>query len=275
MIELPEAITLGKQFQKTLVGKVVTDVYNATNLHKFAFFNGDPQRYKELLVGKVVQSAEGYGIFVDIRFNDETTLSLFDGINTKYGDTSSKVPDKYQLLLTFNDNTYLAFTVSMYGGMYAYKGEFDNVYYRLSKESLSPLSDEFNQAYFDSKLAQEKKNISAKAFLATEQRIPGIGNGVTQDILFNAGIHPKRKIFTFTDADRSALFHSLKETLQDMTSLGGRETETDLYGNKGCYQTILSKNTYKLPCPKCGGSISKEAYLGGSIYYCRHCQKLE
>jgi hypothetical protein len=37
-----------------------------------------------------------------------------------------------------------------------------------------------------SKLGQEVKKLSLKALLATEQRIPGLGNGVLQDILFKA-----------------------------------------------------------------------------------------
>ena len=60
-----------------------------------------------------------------------------------------------------------------------------------------------------------------------------------------------------------------------MTDKGGRDTEKDLFGNFGKYKTILSKNTYKNPCPNCGGTITKEAYLGGSVYYCQICQPLK
>jgi formamidopyrimidine-DNA glycosylase len=28
------------------------------------------------------------------------------------------------------------------------------------------------------------------------------------------------------------------------------------------------------PCPVCGTAIVKEAYLGGSIYYCKKCQMI-
>ena len=65
----------------------------------------------------------------------------------------------------------------------------------------------------------------------------------------------------------------LKSTLEEMTRRGGRDTEKDLYGALGNYRTILSKNTYHAPCPICGERIQKEAYLGGSIYYCPHCQR--
>ena len=59
-----------------------------------------------------------------------------------------------------------------------------------------------------------------------------------------------------------------------MTDLGGRDTERDFYGKFGGYETILSKNTVKNPCPNCGDAIVKEAYLGGAVYYCPGCQPL-
>ncbi len=59
-----------------------------------------------------------------------------------------------------------------------------------------------------------------------------------------------------------------------MASQGGRDTELDLLGKPGGYQTILSKNTANKPCRVCGTIIRKEAYLGGSIYYCEKCQKI-
>ncbi|QIK58643.1 hypothetical protein G7050_01825 [Dysgonomonas sp. HDW5A] len=48
----------------------------------------------------------------------------------------------------------------------------------------------------------------------------------------------------------------------------------DIYGKSGRYKSILSKNTYKEPCLNCGDTIVKEAYLGGSIYYCPTCQRI-
>ena len=175
-------------------------------------------------------------------------------------------------MIVFEDDSFLAFTVSMYGSIYAFKGEFDNPYYQGSIHKLCPLDERFDKAYFISLIRNLKKDISAKALLATEQRIPGLGNGVCQDILFNARISPKRKISTLSEEDIDSLFNTVKSTLEEMTCRGGRDTEKDLYGALGNYRTILSKNTYHDPCPVCGERIQKEAYLGGSIYYCPHCQ---
>lgn len=274
MIELPEAISIGRQVQQILCGRTVTDVYGATHLHKFTFFNGTPEEYKKMLTGKKIESAFGKGIFVDICFEDDIHLSIFDGINMRYGHSTDKIPTKYQLLITFDDNSFISFTTSMYGGIYVFQHTFDNKYRTLSLEKISPLDDKFNEEYFERLIAGETKNISSKALLATEQRIPGVGNGVLQDILLHANIHPKRKIFSLTEVEKKKLFNSLKTTLRVMTKEGGRDTETDFLGHKGGYKTLLSKNTFGYPCPLCGGKIMKEAYLGGSVYYCADCQKL-
>jgi formamidopyrimidine-DNA glycosylase len=163
----------------------------------------------------------------------------------------------------------------MYGGMWAFPAEgFDNKYYLLSKAKPSPLTDSFDTAYFDSLFYEKTEKLSLKAFLATEQRIPGLGNGVLQDILFNTKKHPKKKVNTLSQKDREVLFDSLKLTLSRMVAGGGRDTETDLFGNQGGYKTILSRNTMGKPCFVCGSTIQKEAYLGGSIYFCPKCQTM-
>jgi formamidopyrimidine-DNA glycosylase len=274
MLEIPESKTIGLQADKTLKGRRITDVFKATNPHKFAWFMGDPAEYGKILIGRHVKSAYGHGMFVDIKCDENTFITIGEGANMRYFSHSEQPPDKYQLLIVLDDNSFISFNIAMYGGIWAYKGVFDNSYYQLSLNSTSPLDDAFDEIYFENIIKNTLKDISVKALLATEQRIPGVGNGVLQDILFNARIHPKRKKSTLTDTDKAELSQSIKVTLKAMTDLGGRDTEKDFFGNNGGYTTILSKNTVNQPCTRCGDLIRKEAYLGGAVYFCPSCQKL-
>ncbi len=70
MLELPEVITLAKQANRTLTGRKIAKVFNATKVHKFTFYNSDPLEYDKLLAGKAIESAKGYGMFVDLFLND-------------------------------------------------------------------------------------------------------------------------------------------------------------------------------------------------------------
>lgn len=273
MIELPEALNLAKQLNDSIVGKTVARALPPTKEHRFCWFNGDPSDYESQLLGCRVEGAQGFGIYVEIAFSDDLRLCVNDGVNMRFIDEAA-APKNYQLLIVFDDGTALVFTVAMYGGIVMHHGEYDNEYYLKSTGALSPFSDEF-PSYFEKMLETSKPTLSAKAFLGTEQRFPGIGNGVLQDILFNAHIHPKRKISTLSDDEIGSLLASVISTLSQMCERGGRDTEKDLFGKPGGYLTCMSKNTIDEGCPECGGKITKQAYLGGSVYYCAHCQPVD
>ncbi|MCX7774296.1 MAG: endonuclease VIII [Clostridia bacterium] len=273
MIELPEASVLAQQIRSTLKGKTISRVTMAQSPHKFAWYLGDPQGYHSLLAGRTIENAAGYGGLVEIQA-EGAALLFGDGVSLRYMTADETLPSKHQLHIEFDDESHLFGSVQMYGGLWAFEGEYDNPYYAGAKEKPHPLSEAFSEAYFAGLMDNSSDKLSLKAFLATEQRVPGLGNGVLQDILFNAGMHPKKKLSTLTGEDRRILYSAVKTTLGEMTFLGGRDTERDLGGCLGGYKTILSKNTVDKPCPSCGGTIKKEAYMGGSIYYCGTCQKL-
>lgn len=272
MIEIPEAHVLASQVEAELAGKRVKSVVANHSPHKFAWYHGSPADYDSLLRDKQLQSATARGGLVEI-FLEDTRIVLGDGVALRFVPADQKRPLKHQLLVEFADGSALAATVQMYGGMWCFRvGEFDNPYYQIACTKPSPLSEEFDAAYFANLLDENSGKKSAKAFLATEQRIPGLGNGVLQDILYQANIHPRRSMSSVTDQELETLFLAIKSTLRQMAEQGGRNTEKDLFGQPGGYRTVLSKNTVKTPCPRCGTLIRKEAYMGGSIYYCSLCQ---
>ncbi len=275
MIELPEAVSLSKQINETISGKHIKSVIAAYTPHKLAWYYGDKTKFAELLTGKAIEKAGSRGGLVEIQVGKANIL-LGDGVNLRFHKKNELRPAKHQLLVEFTDGTALSAVVQMYGGLGAFlDGELDNKYYLVAKEKPSPLSPEFDKGYFDQVVsATEVQKLSLKALLATEQRIPGLGNGVLQDILFNGKLHPKKRVSTLAGTDISALFNAIKTTLSAMASQGGRDTELDLFGNPGDYKTILCKNTVGKPCPVCGTTIKKEAYMGGSVYYCEKCQKV-
>lgn len=275
MIELPESHALKKQLNKELTGKRIERVITGKSPHRFAFFHGEGGGYEPLLRDKIVSGAKAYGGHVEIEI-DDCRLDFSDGVNLRFLAPGDAEPKKHQLYVMFEDGSALAGSVQMYGALMAFRaGTYDNPYYLAAHEKISPLSDAFDMDYFV-ELADgvDRNKVSAKAFLATEQRIPGIGNGVLQDILWNARIHPKRKLATLRETEFVALYEALKNVLRDMTEQGGRDTEKDIYGQPGGYRTVMSKNNATMTCPACGGAIKREAYLGGNIYYCPNCQRI-
>jgi formamidopyrimidine-DNA glycosylase len=274
MIELPEAVVLAKQINQTLLGRQIKKAIANQSPHKFAWYTGDPARYNGLLSGKTIRNAEAFGNHIEIKADD---MVLVISTPIRYHVTVEKPPKKHQLLLELDDRTSLSCTVQMWGVLFCFgEKEMGGLPdYHIAKKKPSPLSDAFDCDYFDSLFHENTGDLSAKAFLATEQRIPGLGNGVLQDILWTARIYPKQKMACLSRTETTRMYRAVKSVLRKMTDQGGRDTERDLFGCPGGYQTVLSKNTVGKPCPNCGTLIRKEPYLGGSIYLCKGCQKIE
>ena len=275
MLELPEAMIISEQMNQTIKGKRIKKAVAASTAHGLAWYYKDPADYDALLKGRRIESAKACAGRVEISA-EGATLNFLDGASPKLYDSVKTVPAKHQLLLVFDDDSALAATIAMYGGLMAFPNGAmdDDFYYNAAKTKPSPLSEAFDYEYFLTLFDEKSLKLSAKAFLATEQRIPGLGNGVLHDILLNTKIHPKKKVSALTEAERKKMFESIKMTFSEMVEKGGRDTERDFFGRLGGYPTKLSKNNKLLICPDCGGAVKKEAYLGGSIYYCTECQKL-
>jgi len=274
MVELPEAYVLAEQLNSTIAGRTIIEAEANHSPHGFAFYSRPPELYAALLAGQVVRSVNAgteytCGGNVEI-LCDEQAIVLSTPI--KYHAAGAKIPDKHQLRLLFDDGASVTCTVQMWGAMLCVDradGKLPEQF--VVNKAPEPFAAAFDYAYFKG-LAAGKEKLSAKAFLATEQRIPGLGNGVLQDILFHCGIHPKRKLSELAEVDFRAMFDSVKSTLRDMRAKGGRDTEKDIFGHSGGYQTKLSAKTKGQMCPVCGNEIAREAYLGGNIYFCRGCQ---
>lgn len=274
MIELPESHTLAQQITATLMGRRVVAMTVNQSPHKFAFYHGDPATYPDRFIDTTFTGAHAQGGQVEMAF-DHQRLVISDGVNLRYHRDRSAIPTKHQLFMTFNDGSALTITVAMYGMMFGFEaGTFQNPYYLIAKTNPSVYSSDFSFDYFKGIIAKAPPKLSLKALLATEQRIPGLGNGVLQDILLLAKLHPKTKIADASEAQWSTLYTTLVTTLTRMRDEGGRDTEKNLFGQPGGYRTLLCSNTLMEGCPQCGSELRKEAYMGGSIYFCPNCQSI-
>jgi len=274
MIELPEAVTLARQLADTLTGRTIRRAQAASSPHGFAWYFGDPAEYDQRLAGRTITGAVARGGLPEI-CADDMRVCFADGVNVRYLAPGTAVPAKHQLLLDFDDGSAIVCTVQMYGGLWAFhEGLNGNPYYLVADEKPSPLDGRFDAGYFESLLAGCPAQMSAKAVLATQQRIPGLGNGVLQDVLWRAGVHPKRKLGTVPAAGREKLYDAVKTVLAEMVAGGGRSSEKDLFGDPGGYTVAMGGKTLGTGCPACGTPIQKLSYLGGAVYVCETCQPL-
>jgi formamidopyrimidine-DNA glycosylase len=276
MFELPEYVTLAGQMNDTLQGKIIQSGQLGNSPGKFLWYNRTHEEFAKLTKGKRVGEAwvKGRWLFIPL---EPGYLLLFGECSGKmlYHLPGSKLPKKYHLYITFEDDSFFTATTQMWGAYELYeKGEEQDREY-VKDMRTTPVEAGFSFEYFSTlidELVVEKKR-SAKSLLTQDQIIPGLGNAIAQDILFRARLHPRHPIADLDSDQRKALFDAILNTVAEVIEKGGRYDEFDLYGNRGQYERVMDKNAPASPCPVCGGEVKKIQYLGGACYLCLNCQQ--
>jgi formamidopyrimidine-DNA glycosylase len=274
MIEMPEAMTIARQMDKTLTGKTFQHFERGPLVHQFLWLNKPAEEYDAFLASKQVTGARSYGRSIYLYIGHTHVLWFGElGGRIVYHPQDTPLPDKYHLRWDFSDASSMTFNMQMWGfvGLLE-KSELAGHPY--AEVGVPPLSDKFTFECFNQLLEEypEKTKKGIKGFLVTSKHINGIGNGYLQDILFKAKTHPARKIPTLTAPERASLYAAIQEIMAEAIKLGGRENEYDLFDRPGGYVRLMSNQTAGKPCPECGTMILKLSYLGGACYLCPNCQ---
>ena len=276
MFELPEFMTLAGQMNDVLEGKTVQRGQLGNSPQKFLWYNRSHEEFDLLTKGKRVGEARAKGKWLFLPLEPGYVLVLGEcGGKVLYHNSGSKVPKKYHLYVTFEDNSFLTATTQMWGAMELYeKGEEQKRQYIMGMKT-TPIEPEFTFTYFNTLLDDltNGKKRSAKSLLTQDQIIPGLGNAIAQDILFRAHLHPRHAIADLSTDQRHTLYSSIVDTVGEVAEMGGRYDEYDLYNNPGGYIRKMDKNAVGRPCPECGAEIEKIQYLGGACYFCPNCQQ--
>ena len=271
-MELPELAVLGKQMDKEISGKKISEIEVANP----KCLNMPFDRFKKIIVGKTVKSVESKGKWIFIKLDGSYVL-LFNpgmGADVIHFKPSDKLPEKYRLKFTLGDKT--GFTIHVWWFCYLHLMQADKMseHKLVGKLGANPVDKNFTLDDFKQLLAKKKGNI--KPFLLDQKNIAGIGNVYVQDMLFYAKIHPQRTIPSLTEKEIDALYKSIKSVLNESIRLGGLVYERDFYGKNGHYGPEQYKVAYKpgKPCPVCHTTIQKIRTGSTSSFICPKCQPL-
>ncbi len=276
MFELPEYVTLARQINDTLKEKIIMRGVLGNTPHKFVWYNRTHGEFERLTKGKKVGEARARGkwLFVSLYPGYVLLLGEFGG-KVLYHPPGSKLPKKYHLYITFADNSFFTATTQMWGAIELYEeGKEKNRKY-IKGMKKTPIDNGFTFEYFCKLIDNLAEKKSAKGLLTQDQLIPGLGNAIAQDILFKAGCHPRYPVDVLMKSQRKKLYNAIKGTVNEIIKKGGRYDEYDLYNNPGKYHRIMDKNRAGQPCPRCGSTIKKMQYLGGTCYFCPSCQEYD
>jgi formamidopyrimidine-DNA glycosylase len=275
LFEIPECTTLARQMNGILPGKTVQRGSLGNSPHKFVWYNRTREEFEKLTGGKVVGTVRVRGRWLTLDLDPGYRLLLGEcGGRVLYHAPGSSLPEKFHLLLAFKDGSALTIMTSMWGAMELYEAGQEQERQYIKGMRLTPVESEFTLGYFgaliDELLQGEKRSV--KSLLTQDQLIPGLGNAIAQDIMFNARLHPRHTLKDLSPDQRLDLYKGITATVQEAIEKGGRNDETDLFGKPGGYIRKMDSHAAGKSCTACGTLVEKMQYLGGACYFCPHCQ---
>jgi formamidopyrimidine-DNA glycosylase len=233
MFELPELTTIARQMNEVLAGKTIVEGRLGNSPHKFVWYDRTHDEFASLTQGAVVGRARARGkwLFVDLEPDHVLRLGEWGG-RILFHQPPAQEPPKYHLLLNFADGSRLSATTQMWGGVDLCERGHEREGKYVQDMRVTPVEPGFTGEYFealaDPSGAGGKRTV--KGLLTQEQLIPGLGNSIAQDIMFVAGLSPKRPIRALNGDELRRLYEAVVSVVRDVIAAGGRDDEVDLFG---------------------------------------------
>jgi formamidopyrimidine-DNA glycosylase len=113
----------------------------------------------------------------------------------------------------------------------------------------------------------KKRRDQVRLFLMDKHALDSLGNAYADEVLFEAGIHPKTWCRSLSPEDGRALHAALVRVMTDAVAEVARRNEpTDVKVRD--FLKIRLRST----CPRCGAKVRKAGVRGMDAYFCPHCQ---
>ncbi len=272
--ELPEAFTLARQMQAVLPGLVIQSVNLSPaceHLIRQGFINLDQVD----LAGSSIVDVTGRGKWIFTHLDDEMyfLIALETGGKVLFLAPGEALPPKFHLRLNFSNGACLSVFILGWGFARAVPVAMLEETRYPGRLGISPLDPRELTPQKLGEILASAGTKNCKALLLDQWTIAGIGNGYLQDILFAAGLHPKRKAASLSAEEISRLHAAIQAVLGEAVRLNGSSQECDLYGVPGGYTRRMGEGMKGRPCSKCGTIIEKISVQGSSCYVCSNCQK--
>jgi len=112
-----------------------------------------------------------------------------------------------------------------------------------------------------------------KSFLMDERYLLGIGNGYSDEILWEARLHPRQPAVSLAPEEWTRLAQAMNRVLRAAISAGGETGFLDPFGAPGRYERRIHHHGGD-PCPRCGGPLAALTSGGRETDFCPDCQAL-
>jgi formamidopyrimidine-DNA glycosylase len=257
--ELPDVKVFEQYIDATSLHQKVEDV----EIRSRQILGTSAQKLKAELKGRSFESTDRHGKHLFVQLDDGHWLMLHFGMtgDLKYFKDMEKDTPHDRLLLSFS-NGYLAYDSQRKLGEVELIEDIEQF---VEERELGPDALDSDLDYAAFKQALAGRRAMAKSALMNQQIIAGIGNVYSDEILFQAGVHPRTKINQLDEETLAEIFDAMKRVLR--TAIDCR-ADPDQFPES----YIIPHRHGDGKCPRCEGELKRVKVSGRSAYYCTNCQ---
>lgn len=296
MPELPEVQTVVNDLNKKIVGYTVVDFWSdwakAIKNSTYTSFLKNIKSKKILNVRRIgknifIDLSEGWTLYLHLKMTGHLLVKDFEHLSQQERENFNEKVNQYihhiwfldknakknkkncQINLDFSDLRKFAKIVLMK------TDEVENLP-EIQALGIDAMDPKFTFKKFQEILEKRPKSLIG-IVLMNQNLIAGIGNIYRSEILFEAGVHPERKVGDLSVEEMRKIFEQIKKILRKAIKMRGTSDSDyrDTSGERGRFHNFLK--VYRLDgevCSKCGeGKIERIKMGQRSVFFCGECQR--
>jgi formamidopyrimidine-DNA glycosylase len=264
MPELPDVERFRRHLAATSLNRPIGDV----TIRRAKVLALPGAKLRQALRNRRMKRTLRHGKHLLVELDDGRWLALHFGMTGRllYFKKMADDPKYDRARFDFADGSHLAFDDRRQLGRIALVDDADAF---IRKQRLGPdaLDPRLGEAAFIAVFAPNRG--TAKAALMDQTLVSGIGNIFSDEILFQARIHPQASVKALEHADLVRLYRVLRKVLETAIARGGgSEEETERLPK----HFLIPKRDKGASCPRCRGPIEILKFSGRTAYFCPACQ---
>jgi formamidopyrimidine-DNA glycosylase len=264
MPELPDLLYIQARLRETLLGRRVV----GERLREPIVMRFTVRGNLSLLLGRRLDDIIRHAHFLVFRFED-LDLAVNPMLAGRFRLASPEEKEERDLVfsLDFDCGVQLRYRDDKKMGK-AYllaKGDWKAAPGMDAAGGLDVLSPEFTRERFVSLLKQRRDQV--RLFLMDKRALDSVGNAYADEILFEAGLHPKTFCRKLTHEDAVRLHDAVVKVMRAAVDEVARRGE-DIDVKVRDFLKVRLKDV----CPRCGSKLRKAGVRGMDAYFCPQCQ---
>lgn len=132
-----------------------------------------------------------------------------------------------------------------------------------------PSRGELSEEAFRSALGAESRRV--KTFLTDQRTLAGIGNGLSDEMLYEARLSPMKLTGQVNDVEAHRLYRAMLDVLERQTELLRKSAAGELPQREPVEHYTVHDHAGER-CSRCGGTIARISYADHETFYCPGCQ---